>query len=293
MALEQDERISQLGMTYSHLSLSYLSAIAREQESGEYRGLGPIEARARSDNERYATIFGYCKGYIASISRVIFREGVKNAKQMIAEVRRTYRDRLQRAVDEWQYFSSNPAKFKLETIKREFSTIKIINKMYDVLTQDEDTTYGFETDKNKAIIVPFPILTIDSVSLTHISNYFYKCVNNHCFNMDTILDYCRHGAINTESDNTVRTCSVCPECKRKMDKRLYKQAKIIENIHGELLDNMLEKAPNIDGATKINTDYDPERINLVAELMDCVARFDKKSLRSEVGYYRESLGQIV
>lgn len=85
----------------------------------------------------------------------------------------------------------------------------------------------YVTNNNEAILSDRFETKLDAISLTCISDLYYKCVNGHPFNMTTIMKY--------KTSVLDEKRYFCPFCRQPMDRLLYSQPETIESIVNKFL----------------------------------------------------------
>jgi len=132
-----------------------------------------------------------------------------------------------------------------------------------LVSSGDDGSGSYETSISKAKQSEDLEANFDVINYKPISDLYYKCVNKHCFNSESIMNYCQ---------SPLNDCLVCPTCRGKMQKDLYKQPEIIQNIKDKFFECMLNED---------NEEYDIERINLMSKFLDVIKRISNKSISDE------------
>lgn len=287
--IAEDGIVRNLIRDYPYISTEYILRTTEEIRRGGERP-GPLEAEILRKNQEYRLALEYCQNYVNAI-KTILDGNFPDKRSIIERTRDNHRGNLIVSSEIWRIIITEPEKYKLQQLRSAREKAGIINQMYDALpmgrtTRASATTHEFETDLLKANVSEDVVLGIDSINFEHIHNYFYKCVNNHGFNIESILSYCKSGI------QDGRNCSSCPTCREPMDKKLYKQAKQITDLQGPLLDKTLEVEPDLeDTGLALNSDYDPERIRLVTEMVKMIAYLSNETIENELVYYAKGINK--
>lgn len=128
----------------------------------------------------------------------------------------------------------------------------------------------YSTDVTKAFKMTEYVKDEDPVSKNNIIDYYYKCANGHAFEMQTI-EQCKY--------NIVNSCQKCKVCQATINPELYKQPEVLSDIKSYIFDELLIT----------NGEYDPERIEVMKELLTQLTFVSTSSIEIEIDYYAKEI----